>query len=202
MHSILSSVGHFVITTISTLGYPGVALLMGIGAFNIPIPSEIIMPFSGYLASTGQFSLVLVTLVAAAGWLIGTHASYFLGLYGGRPLIAKYGKYILVSEEDIARGERWFARFGEVTVFIGQILPVIRNFISISAGINKIRYWQFISFTFVGASVWSFILALIGYKLGENWESIKIYFQRLDWVVIILIILALGFWIYRHVVKR
>lgn len=202
MSSILSTVSHFIISTISTLGYPGVALLMGIGAFNIPLPSEIIMPFSGYLASTGQFNLVLVALVAALGWLIGATFSYLLGVYGGRPVVEKYGKYVLIAKDDIDRGERWFARFGEVSVFVGQIVPLVRNFISISAGINKVRYWRFILFTFAGSFIWSAVLAWIGYKLGVNWPSLKVYFAKLDWLIVILIVAAIILWVYRHIKKH
>jgi membrane protein DedA with SNARE-associated domain len=130
--------------------------------------------------------------------MVGAAASYYLGIFGGRPLAEKYGKYLLISHHDLDRGEKWFGRFGEITVFIGQMLPLVRNFISITAGINEQKPAKFFIFTFVGAFIWSYTLAFFGFKLGENWEHLKVYFQRFDIVIVVLIILGLGFWIYRH----
>ena len=197
--AILSPVSHFIVNTISSLGYGGTALLMAVGAFNIPLPSEVIMPFSGYLVSTGRFTLIGVTLAATAGWMIGAIASYYLGVYGGRPLFLRYGKYILISHRDLERTEKLFVRYGVVTVFIGQLLPVVRNFISIVSGITKVKIGRFLAFTLIGSFLWSLLLACIGMKLGENWEGLRSYFQRFDTVIGVLIILGIGYWIYRHV---
>ena len=176
--AILSAVSHFIINTISSFGYGGTAILMAIGAFNIPLPSEVIMPFSGFLVSTGRFSLWGVALAATFGWTAGAIASYYLGVYGGRPVFGKYGVAM---------------------VFVGQLLPVIRNFISIVSGITRVKLGRFLIFTAIGAFLWSLLLAYIGMKLGENWESLKGYFHRFDTVIGILIILGIIWWIYRHI---
>jgi len=202
MSSILSAVSHFIILTISSLSYGGVAFLMGVAAFNIPIPSEVIMPFSGYLASTGRFNLILVAVCGALGWLIGGIASYFLGKFGGRLLVEKYGKYIFISKYDIDRSERWFQRYGEATIFLGQIIPVVRNFISLPSGIARLNFKKFVIYTFLGAFLWSYFLSWVGFKLGANWPLLKAYFSKLDWLVIILIFAAVILWLWRHLKKR
>ena len=198
MSIILSSISAFIIHTISSMGYGGVVLLMGVGAFNIPIPSEVIMPFSGYLVSTGQFNLFLVALCATAGWMVGAIASYYLGIYGGRPLFLRYGKYLLISHRDLDHTEKLFDRFGIAMVFVGQLLPVVRNFISIVAGITEVKIGRFLVFTAAGAFIWSYILAWIGFRLGANWENLRGYFHRFDIAIVVLIVVGIVFWVYRH----
>jgi len=199
MSTILAALGHFIISTISSLGYPGVALLMAIESANIPLPSEVIMPFSGFLASTGRFVLVLVALAGATGELAGALFSYYLGAKGGRPLIEKYGRYILMSRRDLDAADRWFKRRGNITIFVGRLLPVVRTFISLPAGIARVNLGTFSLYTFAGSIIWSYFLALVGFKLGENWDSLKVYFHRADLVIGILIVLGIGYWVYRHI---
>lgn len=199
MTSILSGASSFIINTISHLGYAGVALLMGIGAFNIPLPSEVILPFSGFLVFSGRFSLFLVALSGSLGWLVGAFFSYYLGVYGGRPLINKFGKYVLLSHKDLDRTEKFFAKFGEWAVFVGQLLPVVRNFISLAAGISKLKFWKFITYTLAGSFLWALFLTWIGVKLGENWDSVKGIFRKFDVAIVILIFIALILYIYRHI---
>ncbi len=196
IYEILAWVGTLVVNIISALGYPGVAVLMALESACIPVPSEIIMPFSGYLVATGKFSLWLVVLAGTIGNLIGSIAAYFAGYYGGRPLIEKYGKYILVSAHDLDRAEIWFKKYGNISVFFSRLLPVVRTFISFPAGVARMPFWKFCLYTALGSLPWSFLLTYIGIVLGENWKSIEVYFRRFDWAVIILVGLSIGWWIY------
>lgn len=199
MEAILSTLSHFVINTISSIGYFGVILLMGIESANIPLPSEVIMPFSGYLVSVGRFNLFLVAIAGGIGCLWGSLLSYWIGAKGGRPLIERYGKYILMSKHDLDIADRWFSKWGMSAVFVGRLLPVIRTFISFPAGIARVNLFWFSVWTFVGSVIWSYFLAWIGYKLGENWDSLKTYFHRFDYIIVAVIVIALVFYIYRHI---
>ena len=199
MSAILSALSHFVVSTISSMGYGGIVLLMGIESANIPLPSEVIMPFSGFLVSTGQFSLFWVAVAGGLGCLWGSLLSYWVGARGGRPLIEKYGKYILMSRHDLDMSDRWFKRWGMAAVFVGRLLPVIRTFISFPAGIAKVNLARFSIYTFVGSFIWSYFLGWIGFKLGENWDSLKSYFHRFDLVIGLVIIAGIVYWITRHI---
>ncbi len=196
IYSIFAWIGSFIVNVISALGYPGVAGLMALESACIPIPSEIIMPFSGYLVAVGKFSLWLVVLSGTLGNLIGSIIAYFVGYYGGRPLIEKYGKYILISPHDLDRAENWFKKYGSASVFFARLLPVVRTFISFPAGVAKMPFGKFCLYTTAGSLPWSFLLAYIGIVLGENWQSIEVYFRKFDWLIIILVGLFIGWWLY------
>src|SRR2546430_16316793 len=146
---IIELVSAFIVATISTLGYGGVVLLMAIESACIPLPSEVIMPFSGYLVYTGEFNLWIVTVAGAFGCVLGSLVAYWVGMYGGRPLINKYGRYILISRHDLDLADRWFARFGEIIVFASRLLPVIRTFIAFPAGVARMDLQRLIHFTVV-----------------------------------------------------
>jgi len=199
MTTVLSGVSAFIIFTIDKMGYGGIVFLMGIESANIPLPSEVIMPFSGYLVWAGRFNLFLVALAGALGCLWGSLLSYWVGMRGGRPLIERYGKYVLISHKDLDLADRWFGRWGEPTVFIGRLLPIVRTFISFPAGVARVNIWRFSLYTFIGSFIWSFFLVWVGRELGENWESIKLYFHDADKVIGVLIIIGLIWWIWRHV---
>jgi membrane protein DedA with SNARE-associated domain len=199
MSGIVGVLGTFVVNTISSMGYAGVVLLMGIESSNIPLPSEVIMPFSGFLVAMGRFNLVWVAIFGGVGCLLGSLLSYWVGAYGGRPLIEKYGKYILISRHDLNMADKWFARFGEWAVLIGRLLPVVRTFISFPAGIARVNIWKFSLYTFVGSVIWSYLLAWIGLKMGENWESLKTYFHGADYIIVALILAGIVYWIVRHI---
>ncbi|PIR02087.1 MAG: alkaline phosphatase [Candidatus Nealsonbacteria bacterium CG_4_9_14_0_2_um_filter_37_38] len=199
IYEIFAQISSFIINTISTLGYPGIVILMTLESACIPIPSEIIMPFSGYLVYLGEFSLWLVVIVGTIGNLIGSIISYFIGFYGGRPLIEKYGKYILISGQDLDQAERWFKKYGGESIFFSRILPVIRTFISFPAGIAKMPFWKFSFYTFAGSLPWSFFLTYAGILTGENWSKLEIYFKKFDWLIIILIISGISWWIYKKI---
>src|SRR5256885_6441362 len=138
----------FVIATISALGYAGIVLLMAIESACIPLPSEIIMPFSGYLGYVGRFNLWLVTVAGAFGCVVGSLIAYWIGMYGGRPVIEKYGRYLLISHHDLDLADRWFARFGEVIVFVSRLLPAVRTFIAFPAGVARMNLKKFVLYTF------------------------------------------------------
>src|SRR5512134_4098859 len=151
---ILEALAGFVIFVISTLGLPGIVLLMAIESACIPLPSEVIMPFSGYLVYKGVHTLWAVSLAGAIGCIVGSIPAYYLGMYGGRPLIEKYGKYILMSRHDLDLADRWFERRCDITVFIARLLPVIRTFIAFPAGVNRMDMRKFIIYTFLGSYPW------------------------------------------------
>src|SRR6266576_500172 len=192
----------FIVATIQRLGYKGVVLLMAIESACIPLPSEIIMPFSGYLVSRGEFNLWLVGVAGAFGCVVGSLVAYWVGMYGGRPLVEKYGRYLLVSHHDLDLADRWFARYGEIIVFVSRLLPDIRTFIAFPAGVARMNVARFIIYTFAGSLPWCIGLAYVGQKLGERWDKdprLKTLFHRFDFVIGILIVLAVAWWIWRHV---
>ena len=199
---IIEIVSAFIVATISTLGYAGIVLLMAIESACIPLPSEIIMPFSGYLVYTGRFNIWLVSIAGAFGCVGGSLVAYWIGMYGGRPLIEKYGKYILISHHDLDLADRWFDRFGEIIVFVSRLLPAIRTFIAFPAGVARMNLKKFVIYTFAGSLPWCLGLAYAGQKLGERWDKdprLKTLFHRFDFVIGILLVLAVTWWIWRHV---
>src|SRR5947207_11582602 len=163
---IIEFVSAFVVATISRLGYTGVVLLMAIESACIPLPSEIIMPFSGYLVYTGRFNLWLVGVAGAFGCVAGSLVAYWAGAYGGRPLMEKYGRYLLVSRHDLDLADRWFERFGEVIVFASRLLPAIRTFIAFPAGVARLKLTKVVIYTFAGSPPWCIGLAYVGRRLG------------------------------------
>jgi len=174
---------------------------MAIESACIPLPSEIIMPFSGYLASTGRFSLLLVATAGAVGCNLGSTLAYAVGVYGGRPAVEKWGHYILLSQSELDRVDGYFQRFGTATVLIGRLLPVVRTFVSLPAGIARMPFWKFQVYTFVGSWPWCFLLAYVGVKLGQAWETnpaLKRIMHSLDAVVLAVIVIAAGWYVWRH----
>jgi membrane protein DedA with SNARE-associated domain len=199
---LLALLAGLVISTISTLGYGGIVLLMAIESACIPLPSEIIMPFSGYLVFRGEFVLWLVAVSGAVGCVLGSLLAYWVGAYGGRPLVEKYGRYILVSHHDLALADRWFARHGDITILIGRLLPVVRTFIAFPAGVARMPLFKFIVYTFVGSLIWCWALAWVGLRLGEHWDTLGVWFHRFDGVIAGLIILAAVWYVWRHLRQR
>ncbi len=187
-----------IIHVISSLGYAGVALLMAIESACVPLPSEIIAPFAGFLVNGGRFNLFWVAIAGGLGSSVGSVLMYWIGMKGGRPLVEKYGKYILISHHDIKKADVFFAKYGSMATLIGRILPVIRTFISLPAGIERVPFKKFLLFSFLGSFVWTYFLAYIGYKLGENWESLHSRFQKFDIVIVVVIVILAALYIYRH----
>jgi len=198
---IIAPLAAFIIATISTLGYAGIVLLMAVESACIPLPSEIIMPFSGYLVFAGRFDLVGVATAGALGCNLGSTVAYLVGYYGGRPLVEKWGAYILVSRHDLRLVDGFFARFGSITVFLCRLLPVVRTFIALPAGIARMRLLKFQIYTFLGSWPWCFALAYVGMRLGEQWESdpeLRDILHRFDAVIIAVMVLALAWYVRRH----
>jgi membrane protein DedA with SNARE-associated domain len=199
---IIGILSSFIVATIAKLGYAGIILLMAIESACIPLPSEIIMPFSGYLVSRGEMNLWWVSVAGAVGCVLGSLVAYWIGMYGGRPVIEKYGKYILLSRHDLDLADRWFAKYGEAIVFISRLLPAIRTFIAFPAGVARMNLPRFVIYTFAGSLPWCLALAYVGQKLGEQWDkddTLKTWFHRFDFVIGILGVLAIGWWIWRHI---
>jgi membrane protein DedA with SNARE-associated domain len=198
---IIEILSGFIVATIMALGYWGVALLMAIESACIPLPSEIIMPFSGYLVSQGQMSLWGVGVAGAVGCVLGSLVAYWVGMYGGRPLIEKYGRYVLISRRDLDMADRWFGRYGEAIIFTSRLLPAIRTFIAFPAGVARMNLKRFILYTFAGSLPWCLGLAYVGQKLGEKWnkdETLKTLFHRFDFVIGIVGVIAVVWWVRRH----
>jgi membrane protein DedA with SNARE-associated domain len=199
---IIEILSGFIVATIATLGYAGVVLLMAIESACVPLPSEIIMPFSGYLVYTGRFNLWAVGVAGAVGCVLGSLVAYWAGARGGRPFIEKYGRYILISRHDLDLADRWFTRYGEVIVFASRLLPVVRTFIAFPAGVARMNLKRFVIYTFLGSLPWCIGLAYVGQLLGEQWdknEVLKTWFHRFDFVIGLIILAAAVWWVWRHI---
>ncbi|HEX3281572.1 MAG TPA: DedA family protein [Pyrinomonadaceae bacterium] len=199
---ILEFLSAIIVAIISTLGYSGILLLMAIESACIPLPSEIIMPFSGYLVSTGQMNIWLVGLAGALGCVLGSLVAYWVGMKGGRPLIEKYGRYLLISKHDLDMADRWFEKRGEIIVFVSRMLPAIRTFIAFPAGVARMNLKRFVIYTFAGSFPWCIGLAYVGQKLGEKWnqdDTLKTWFHRFDFLIGIVGVMLAAWWIWRHV---
>ncbi|HJU13935.1 MAG TPA: DedA family protein [Candidatus Nitrosotalea sp.] len=188
---ILATLTSFIINTISNSGYFGIFLLMVAESALIPIPSEVIMPFSGYLVSTGKFGVVQVILAGSIGNLVGSLAAYFAGAYLGRGFILRYGKYILLKKSHLEGAEAYFKKYGAKSTFISRLLPAIRTYVSLPAGTAKMGLKKFAAYTFVGSIIWNAALTFVGIKLGQEWDSIRKYSSYFDAIVIIAVIAAI-----------
>lgn len=197
--NIIDILAQFVIQTIDVLGYPGLFLLMFVESCGILMPSEVIMPFSGFLVQSGAMNFWLVSLIGALGNLGGSLLAYWIGYKGGRPLIEKYGKFILISKHDLDLADRWFKKYGQATVFFGRVLPIVRTFISFPAGIAKMDLKKFSLYTFLGALPWSLVLTYAGVKMGTNWEAIRAELHKFDLTIGTLIVIFVVWYIYRHI---
>lgn len=198
IEKIITVLAGFVIATISNLGYGGIVLLMAIESACIPLPSEIIMPFAGYLVFKGEMQIWAVALAGAVGCVLGSFVAYYAGAWGGRPFIEKYGKYILVSHHDLAMADRWFQRHGDITIFVGRLLPVIRTFIAFPAGISRMVMGRFVIYTFVGSYIWCWGLAWVGLTLGQNWNTLGVYFHRFDAAIGVVLLIGVIWYVRRH----
>jgi membrane protein DedA with SNARE-associated domain len=196
--ALLEFLAAFIISVISRSGYLGIILLMGIESACIPLPSEVIMPFSGYLVFTGRFRLAWVALAWALGCNLGSLVAYYVGSVGGRPLVEKYGRWLLVTHHDLEMADRFFARYGDWAVFIARLLPVVRTFIAFPAGVSRMNVARFHLYTFLGSLPWCWALAYAGLKLGERWMTLREYFHRFDAVLGVLIVLGVAWFIHNR----
>ncbi len=195
---LFAGIAGFILSTINLFGYSGVVMLMAIESACIPLPSEMILPFAGYLVFMKKLQLLYVSIAGAVGCVIGSMAAYAAGMYGGRPIIEKYGKYILISRHDLDTADRLFNRYGNLIVFTGRLLPVIRTFISFPAGIAKMNFMKFTVYTFIGSFIWSLLITWIGFKLGEKWDVIGPYFHRFDYVILMTCVILFIIYLRRH----
>ncbi len=150
----------------------------------IPVPSEAIMPFAGFAVSEGTMTLLSITVAGVAGNVVGSWIAYAVGLYGGRPFIDKYGKYVLLRHHHVELAERWFAKYGPIAVFFSRCLPIVRTFISLPAGIARMPFWKFTLYTLLGCIPWVLMLGWVGVRLGANWEKIRPYLHYADYAVV------------------
>jgi len=196
MHAVVD----WLLQTIGTLGYPGIFLLMAMESSIIPIPSELVMPPAGYLAQQGKMSMTMAILCGTIGSLVGAYANYFAAHYLGRPLILKYGKYVFITEEKFAKVEIFFLKHGEISTFIGRLLPVVRHLISLPAGLAGMNHLKFSLYTLLGAGIWVTVLTFIGYFIGSQQELIMKYSHHALFVVLLLssIIVAVYVWMQRR----
>jgi membrane protein DedA with SNARE-associated domain len=198
---ILAHIARFIIAVISASGYAGVLFLMAIESACIPLPSEIIMPFAGYLVYTGHLSLIGVATAGALGCNLGSLVTWYIGAYGGRPFIARWGRFVLLNQKDLARAEHYFARFGGITVFVGRLLPIIRTFIALPAGIARMSQPRFHLYTFIGSWPWCFALAWAGMKLGQAWDTdprFKAAFHRVHLGMELILLAGLVWFVWTH----
>jgi membrane protein DedA with SNARE-associated domain len=198
---VLQHIIDFVQHVVRDIGYPGLFILIMLESTLVPIPSELVMPFAGYLAHTGEFSLPVILVINSVAALLGSGLCYWIGKAGGKPLLMKYGKFVGVRKKDVERTESYFARHGRATILIGRFLPVVRHIISIPAGIARMPLAAFFLQTFIGATIWGTVLIFIGYELG-NWAVIAEKLKHVDLLVglvIVAVLLALGI---RFVLRR
>ncbi|MDE3189031.1 MAG: DedA family protein [Acidobacteriota bacterium] len=199
---ILAFLVQFITRVIDMGGYAGIVALMGIESACIPLPSEIIMPFAGYLVYLGHFSLFWVATMGAIGCNLGSVVAYWIGAKGGRPLVERYGKWVLMSHHDLERMTWFFQKYGSITVLLARLLPVVRTFIAFPAGIAKMPQWRFHIYTFVGSWPWCFGLAYVGMKLGEKWHTDPRFeqaFHRFHLVVEIALVAGIVWFVWAHI---
>lgn len=194
-----------VIGYIESFGYLAVFVFMTLESALIPIPSEVTMPFAGFLAGMGKINFWLVVFIGAFGNLVGSLAAYALGYWGQetfvKQLVKKYGKYLLVTLDEVETAERWFRHHGGKIAFFSRLLPVVRTFISLPAGFSEMNVIRFSIFTFLGSLIWSFFLAYSGMILGQNWNVLGGYFHKFDFIIVGGIILVAGFYVYHKIQK-
>jgi len=200
--SIIDVLANFTVHVIDILGYPGIFILMFAESCGIPMPSEVIMPFSGFLVADGKMTLLAITLAGTFGNLFGSLLAYWIGYKGGRPLIEKYGKYILISKHDLNLADSWFKKYGDWTVFFGRLLPVIRTYISFPAGISRMDVKKFSIYTTLGALPWTLLFGWLGVKMGANWELIREKLHNFDMAIGLFVLLIIFLYIYRHLRQR
>ncbi|MDD5032762.1 MAG: DedA family protein [Candidatus Pacebacteria bacterium] len=193
---------NFFVKIVETGGYPGIVFLMALESTAMPLPSEAIMPFAGFLWFLGKMSFGWIIFFSTIGSIIGSLLSYFIGFYAGEPFIKKFGKYFLINEEHLEATEKFFKKFGSKTILFSRFIPVIRHLISLPAGIGKMNLLKFSSYTILGAGIWNAFLTYLGYYLGENWAEIRKFSEIIDIAIIILILGTAVFLIMRRVKAR
>lgn len=202
--NIIETLSDFIISVIEQLGYAGVFVGMTLESAGLPIPSEVVMPFAGYVVWEGGLTLIGVTVAGTIGCLVGSLIAYYIALWGGRPLLERYGRYVLIRKRELDRAHEWFEKHGDITIFVSRLLPIIRTYISFPAGIVKMDVKKFALYTVLGSLPWCLALAYIGVLLGPHWEDIEGLFVYLDILVVVGIAALIVYFIYhrRRIVSR
>ena len=198
IREVLVYIAGLAVNCIRRAGYPGVFLLMVLESACLPVPSEVVCPFSGYLVYTGEFDFFVAVLAQVLGNLVGSLAAYYVGLLGGRELVLRYGRYILLREEHLRRAEAWFERYGDRAIFVSRLLPVVRTVISLPAGVARMNPVKFAVYTTVGSAPWCAALTYAGVVLGANWHLVGKLFERVDLVLLLAVLALLVFLAYRY----
>jgi membrane protein DedA with SNARE-associated domain len=183
------------------LGYPGLVFMMALESMIAPVPSEIVMPFAGFLVVKGQFTLLGGILASSLGTLLGSLTGYYMGKWGGYPLVLRWGPYFLLERDHLDLTVRWFEKRGDITIFVCRFVPVVRHLISIPAGVGGMNLIKFCVYTLIGGTIWNTILLVAGIKLKERWEIIHEYSSQLDKVVVVILVIV-GVWWIRHQLRR
>lgn len=202
---LVSHVAGWIVAVLSATGYLGIVALMAAESACLPIPSEVVMPFAGYLASTGRLDLTLAATAGALGCNLGSTAAYWVGATGGRRLVERWGRYVLLDSGDVDLADRFFARFGKAAVFVARLLPVVRTFIALPAGIARMPQPAFQAFTFLGSWPWCFGLAYVGYALGARWDSdptLRDGLHQIDAVVVAMVVAGVAWLGWRRMSRR
>jgi membrane protein DedA with SNARE-associated domain len=197
--SITECLVNFIVNFIDTTGYSSVFILMSLESMVAPVPSEAVMPFAGFLVNSGRFTFTGVIFFSTLGSIVGSLISYYVGYWGGRPIVEKYGKYLLLDKKDLDLTERFFSKKGDITIFISRFIPIVRHLISIPAGIGKMNIIKFSIYTIVGAGMWNAFLTYMGYKLKDNWSEVMKYSHVVDKVVLALLVVFVGYYIYKFI---
>jgi len=196
MEELLLDFATSIISYFASFGYWGIGVMMAIESCNIPITSVIILPFGGYLVSTGQLQFFPAALAGTIGGTVGSVISYYVGLFGGRPFLLRYGKYLGLTEKRLEIAENWLSRYGDIAVFISQLVPSIRNLISLPVGAARLRIIPFTIYTFLGSLIWALILTYCGFILGENWEMVRAWVQGIGILLLLVTVLPLLGWLF------
>lgn len=186
----------------TTFGYLGIILAMSVESCCIPLPSELIMPLAGFLAYQDKLNLAGATVAGAIGCVIGSAVAYWIGATEGRSLLLRYGRYVMISSHDVDRADRFFARWGDATIFFTRLMPIVRTFISLPAGLARMNFQKFIVYTFLGSLPWCFVLAYAGYKLGEHWRDVGSTLHKYDVLVGVIVVVLVGLFLYYHLRGR
>ncbi len=201
----IQSIIDWLVNAISTIGYPGVFISVFLESFFAPIPSEIILPFSGFVASTGKMDLVFVIVIATVAAYLGSLPFYFIGKWGEKPVINfinKYGKYLFIQQKDVDKVFGAFDKYGKGVVFFGRLIPMIRTLISFSAGVAKMQFARFSMYTLFGSLTWNILLTYAGYQLGDHWSVVSKWIEKYQNVILVLIIIAVLLYIIRRIKSR
>lgn len=202
LHYLVEQLTYIAVTLTETLGYWGIFIGMAIESACIPLPSEAIMLFSGFMVAVGLLNFWVVVAAGVLGNLAGSVLTYWFGASGGRALLLKYGRYVLINTGHLVKAERWFYRYGDWAVFLARNLPVIRTFISLPAGIARMNFVKFFIYTLVGCIPWNIALTYLGFKLGKNWHLIEPYLRPVSYLILAVLIAGGAWFIYKNLRNR